>query len=151
MKSKDLIAELLKQDPTGEAEVVIGGQDIWCLQKCAMYYDGTPHLLKRDPNDSENVIGYSVRRGYEHGKIELKLKDMDAFIADTVEIFDKENNWDNPKHIDQLKSDILSKMDWDSPHGKESLERDIDVAIKVWRMVYSGGLHSKMRKGNDFP
>lgn len=151
MKSKDLIAKLLKDDPTGEAEVVIGGQDIWYLQKCAMYYDGTPHLLKRDPNDNEKVIGYRVCRNCEHGKIELKTFDMDEFISDSVEKFSESKDWDNPSHWAELKADILSKMDWDSSCGKESLEREIDRAMRVWINVYSGELLSKMRKGNDFP
>lgn len=48
MKTKELIAELLKADPTGEGEVCVGNCDIYYVEKLPAYYDGCLQRLIRD-------------------------------------------------------------------------------------------------------
>ena len=61
MKTRILIEQLQKADPTGEAECVVGCQDIHFVAAVPMFYDGTPTLLERDETKSGyNIIGLRV-------------------------------------------------------------------------------------------
>jgi len=48
MKSKKLIELLQAEDPTGEIEVCIGNQDVFCLESKPAYWDGCPQILIRN-------------------------------------------------------------------------------------------------------
>lgn len=58
MKTKDLIAELQKADPSGENECCIGNADIHCVYAEPAYWDGCLQVLLRDKsNPYYNIIG----------------------------------------------------------------------------------------------
>lgn len=48
MKTKKLIEELMKADPSGELECCVGNLDIWYVDTLPAYYDGTLQVLQRD-------------------------------------------------------------------------------------------------------
>lgn len=48
MKTSELIDRLRKADPTGDAECVVGSEDIYFVARQPMYYDGRPWLLVHD-------------------------------------------------------------------------------------------------------
>ena len=48
MKTRELIALLNAADPTGEAECVVGSDDVYFVSQAPMYYDGRPWLLVHD-------------------------------------------------------------------------------------------------------
>lgn len=80
MKTKDLIERLNKEDPTGEAEVVVGTRDIFFAEALPMYYDGTPIILIRDKSKAPyyDVKGFKV--GSSGTKVKLHLMGMDDVI-----------------------------------------------------------------------
>lgn len=55
MKTKELIEQLLKIDPSGETEVCINNLDINYLDKVESYYDGRLERLVKDKNNT--VVG----------------------------------------------------------------------------------------------
>lgn len=58
MKTKDLIALLKEEDPSGELECCIGNCDIYYVGSEPAYYDGCLQVLERDPNNKYyNIIG----------------------------------------------------------------------------------------------
>lgn len=64
MKSKDLIALLQKEDPTGETEVVMDdGRDIFFLESLPGYWDGCYTTLIRDPSKKPyyDIVGAKYR------------------------------------------------------------------------------------------
>lgn len=78
MKTKELIRQLMKADPTGEEECVVGGQDIYFVESLPGYYDGCYELLSRDSVGS--VVGMKVTRAGT--KIQIHVAEVDNFIAD---------------------------------------------------------------------
>lgn len=107
MKSKDLIAELQKLDPSGEIEVIADG-DIYFASLEPAYYDGCLQTLIRDPALAPyyNIIGMKITgRGQ---KIQLHCMNMRDVIFDEDEkplIFDLSELNDNRKERYQLAID----------------------------------------------
>lgn len=64
MKSKELIRRLQEQDPTGEVEVCVRGEDVHTVERIPAYYDGPFQVLIRDPEKAPyyNVVGMRFRR-----------------------------------------------------------------------------------------
>lgn len=58
MKTKDLIKELQKADPSGETHAAIGNSDIMCVERLPAYYDGSLQVI------SYNEKGYPVSAKY---------------------------------------------------------------------------------------
>lgn len=63
MKTRDLIAALREEDPSGELEVAVGNIDIHFVEKEPAYYDGCLQVLKRDEakTDCYNIVGAEIR------------------------------------------------------------------------------------------
>jgi hypothetical protein len=80
MKTKDLIERLNKEDPTGEAEVVVGTRDIFFAEALPMYYDGTPIILIRDKSKEPYYDITGFRMGSSGTKIKLHLMDYEDVI-----------------------------------------------------------------------
>jgi len=58
MKTKELIRQLQKHDPTGELECCVGNADIHFVCTQPAYWDGCLQVLKRNPNTQYyNIIG----------------------------------------------------------------------------------------------
>lgn len=102
MKSKELIAQLLKIDPSGEIEVIGTHGDILATAKLPWYYDGTVNILLRDKNHTEScdVIGLKqLREGQKIILYEMSMEDVmtdhydDAdFVVDGDEKFTENIN-----------------------------------------------------------
>lgn len=66
MKTKELIRRLQEEDPSGEAEVVVGGEDIYFVEAMPAYYDGRPTLLVHDEalrDKAWSIVGLHVPAG----------------------------------------------------------------------------------------
>lgn len=62
MKTKDLIAELQRADPSGEIEVSVGNTDIHFVGREPAYYDGCLQVLKRAGRaDRYDIVGVEFR------------------------------------------------------------------------------------------
>ena len=61
MKTKELIRQLQKADPSGEMDCCIGNVDIHFVNVSPSYYDGCKQVLIRDEkNPFYNIIGAKV-------------------------------------------------------------------------------------------
>ena len=79
MKTKDLIAALQEEDPSGELECCVGNVDIHFLSTEPAYYDGPLQVLKRDPTtEYYNIIGAEYRRGGM--KVQIHTLSIDGAI-----------------------------------------------------------------------
>lgn len=85
MKTKDLIAELQQQDPSGELECVVGGEDIYFCERQEYYYDGTPTLLVRDESKKPyyHIVGLRVPGSGE--KVRLHTMSVEDVFLDHPE------------------------------------------------------------------
>jgi hypothetical protein len=65
MKTRELIAALQEQDPSGEIEVCVENADIHVVTVEPAYLDGCLQVLKRDPAkaDSYNITGVEFVSG----------------------------------------------------------------------------------------
>src|SRR3990167_5101702 len=62
MKTRELIAALQVEDPAGECDVSIGGEDAWFVERLPGYYDGCHSVLIRDPKaEYYNIVGVEIR------------------------------------------------------------------------------------------
>lgn len=83
MKSKDLIAELQRLDPTGETEVCVGNVDIYFASREGAYYDGALQVLKHDEalrGKQYSIIGAEYRQTGE--KIQLHTLSIREMLID---------------------------------------------------------------------
>jgi hypothetical protein len=86
VKTRELIRQLQKEDPEGDAEVVVGCTDIYFASREPMYYDGTPTLLVHDPErvgKSYSVVG--LRVPYGGYKVRLHTLDVEDVFIDHPE------------------------------------------------------------------
>lgn len=61
MKTKELIAALQEEDPSGELQVVCEGSPIYFAERQPAYYDGSLHVPVQDPECKHwNIIGWKV-------------------------------------------------------------------------------------------
>lgn len=77
MKTKDLINELKKADPTGENEVVVCNKDIYFIESLPAYYDGSAEkLIFSETGDKMfPIAGKFVRKGIKIQINTLSLQD----------------------------------------------------------------------------
>ena len=86
MKSKELIRQLQKHDPTGEIEVCIDNQPIYFIENLPAYYDGLLKTLIQD--ESKIDKGYSitgVRLVMNGRKLVLKYVEMEDVISENTD------------------------------------------------------------------
>jgi hypothetical protein len=81
MKTKDLIAALQKEDPSGEIEVVANGSPIYFAERLPAYYDGPLHMLVQDYSiKTYNITGYKITT---HGdKVNIHTYGLRDFVLD---------------------------------------------------------------------
>ena len=77
MKSKKLIEELQRIDPSGEMEVCVHNEDIYFIEKQPAYYDGGFQVLIKD---GDNIKG--IKYVIDGSKIKLHLFDLEYRIID---------------------------------------------------------------------
>ena len=82
MKTKELIEQLLIEDPSGELEVTVGKTPIHFLETKPGYWDGPYQILERDPaNLFYNIIGGVITTVGKHVSIRT-LSIRDAIMED---------------------------------------------------------------------
>ncbi|HMC00795.1 MAG TPA: hypothetical protein VKN14_07155 [Flavobacteriaceae bacterium] len=125
MKTKELIEQLQKADPSGDCEVVADGTPIYFVAKLPAYYDGPLAILIHDEKLKDkcySITGYKLTCTGE--KIRLHLTDLESVIFEdseaTVDLSElpesQKNRWE--KLIQDLR--------------KES--RKIDEEIVKWKL-----------------
>jgi hypothetical protein len=87
MKTKELIRQLNEEDPTGELEVCVDGEDIFTVLNLPAYYDGPQQILIRDEKLSPyyDIVGAIINK--EGRKVKIQTIDLecamfDAFVHD---------------------------------------------------------------------
>ena len=98
MKTKDLIEQLNKEDPSGELECVVGASDIYFVQRDPMWYDGVPIILLRDKSKEPY---YSIK-GFKMASAGEKVVLHTMGAEDVL--------WDNPDCIVELGPSEEKKM-----------------------------------------
>lgn len=77
MKTKEMIRQLQKADPSGEEEVCVGNSDIHFVELLPAYYDGKLQVLVRDEKTKfYNIVGAKILSSGSKVKIHtLSIKD----------------------------------------------------------------------------
>ena len=80
MKTKELIKMLQKEDPTGEAEVVVGNQPITHIEFAPGFYDGAFWTAEEN-----NYNIQSITLNSNSNKIQLRFKDCIDLLFKLIE------------------------------------------------------------------
>ena len=85
MKTKDLIAALQENDPSGEIECCVGNADIHFVDVEPAYYDGRLQILERDHSKDPyyNIVG--AKRTSKGSKVVLHVYSIEDYISDNPE------------------------------------------------------------------
>lgn len=78
MQTKELIAELLRADPTGDGEVCVANKDIHFIKRDPAYYDGCLERLIKNL-DGDVISGRITAVG---AKIDIVVKSIEDCILD---------------------------------------------------------------------
>lgn len=82
MKTKDLIAALQKEDPTGEVECCVGNADIIGVASMQAYWDGKLQTLQYD--EKRRIVGAKVTdRGT---KIKIMYLSIEDYLYDRPDL-----------------------------------------------------------------
>jgi hypothetical protein len=113
VKTRELIRQLQNEDPEGDAEVVVGGTDIYFASREPMYYDGTPTLLVHDPEKVGkcfSVIGLRIPYGGHKVRLHV-LEAEDLFIdhLDAPVVYDNPTEEGRARHrhrIEEIRAEM---------------------------------------------
>ena len=108
MKVSKLIAALQELDPTGEVEVVVGGDDITHADRTPGYYDGCYEVLQY--NDKHEIVGVMVCSQLD----KIKLVTWGA----------RDQFWEEPDLVVEYDSEYAER------NNKASIERDREKVKK---------------------
>lgn len=84
MKTRELIAELQKADPSGEIEVCVGNEPIYVVARGPAYYDGPLGMLIRDGAQGYDIVGYKFTQDGE--KVDIEVMGLDDCILDNADL-----------------------------------------------------------------
>ena len=122
MKTKELIRLLQECDPTGELEVAVGNNPIYCVDRLPAYYDGNLQMLIQDHSvETYNILGYKVTG--QGLKVSLTDMDLRQVLLD---------NPDAPVDLSELSGH--SKKHWEevvAKHKKEVVEVITEVNKRI--------------------
>lgn len=124
MKVKKLIELLQAEDPTGETEVCIGNQDIFCLESKPAYWDGCLQILTRDwSNEFYNVTG--AKYTSVGSKIEIRSMGIDDAIAEDpdlpVEVIDE--------FLDKRMAETVAKWRQEAREMRKNIDNKMLVEV----------------------
>ncbi len=74
MTTTQLIELLKQEDPEGTAEVCVGVNPVWCVERMPYYYDGRLEFVER-------VKGLPVRAGWRDNGLKVKIRTDDIETA----------------------------------------------------------------------
>lgn len=123
MKTSELIRRLQKEDPSGEAHVVVGNVDIFCIEMLPAYYDGAAQELIRDPAKSPyyNISGGKYKRSGE--KLQIHTMSISDALFDNANLPIDYSELSPDRQVtvkqahDQLRKfvgDINNKLEYDT-------------------------------------
>jgi hypothetical protein len=87
VKTAELIRRLQEADPSGEAECVVGTDDIYFVELLPSYYDGSPLLLVHDEalrDKAHSIVGARYMRS--GNKVRITTMDLEAVLCDDPEL-----------------------------------------------------------------
>lgn len=116
MKSKELIEELQKLDPSGEIEVVVGGEAIYFVDHQPGYYDGAYEVLTRDPSKKCFNIT-KIKRTRQGSKLKIRTFSAENLIWDGFDIqsggkveIDNSEFGPYPNYYDKIDEDTRQEV-----------------------------------------
>lgn len=112
MKTKILIEELQKLDPTGEEEVCVGNEDIFFVSREPAYYDGCLQVLKRDPSMKPC---YDIT-GLEYRSSGTKIAIHTYSVTDAL--------------YDDTDFEVTYESDYAERHNKDTVEKIRSIACE---------------------
>lgn len=120
MKTKELIEELNKSDPTGECDVVVGSSPVLHVIRNPGFYDGCFWSVELDEGNVK-----SIKLNSKNDKINLWTQDLTDFLWEMVE----ENNF---KTVEDVLGAIsfdseYSKSNWEKFQEEDALEEIVDI------------------------
>lgn len=95
MKTKELIRLLQLEDPSGDLEVNVGGDDIYFVERLPGYYDGAYSILQRDDSKKPfwDITGITVTRSGQKVEIHtMPIRDLVSDMPDAIIILDDSLN-----------------------------------------------------------
>lgn len=97
MKTKELIRQLQKEDPSGELDVCVGNVDIYFVEKLPGWYDGCQQIFIRDED------GYIVKAKYNSkiDKIKIHITSIEDLLLDYPDMVVDCKNVHNEKYYEQ--------------------------------------------------
>ncbi len=109
MKTKELIRQLMENDPSGEEECCVGNCDIHYVENLPGYYDGVSQVLIRDEtNPYYNIIGARYNRSGR--KVQIQLHSIsDAICGNTSIPIDYSELWEDKQATTKQAHDNLRK------------------------------------------
>lgn len=123
MKTKELIRQLMEEDPTGEEEVCVGNVDIHFVCSEPAYWDGSLQILQRDSSKSPyyNIVGGKYKRSGVKIQIHtLSISDAisnDANILIDYSELDEQRALSTKKAHDDLREwhkKLDNKLEWEN-------------------------------------
>lgn len=140
MKTKKLIEELQKADPSGELDVCVDNIDIYFVDIQPGYYDGCQEILIKDENNY--VIGGIINSRKD--KVKLKLLPIeDAICEDPGMNVEYNSDYAKRNHKDYIKKwrqeaiEILQDIVKD--YDKENLtDREKQIKKEYEQRINSG-------------
>jgi len=139
MKSKKLIELLQKEDPTGETEVCVGGEDIYFLESKPGYWDGVYQVLERNW-DSEyyNVTGAQYRS--DGTKIVIRTLSIEDALYNNpdlpVTVIDNFTDKKMQKKVDEWRSNAKNdKEEFEKQALQEFTYKVLSKIKEGWKVV----------------
>lgn len=86
MKTKELIELLLREDPSGELDVVIGNQPVSVVQKLPAYYDGPLEVLEYAEHNRFVLVKGKYVRDTDIYKVNLRPYGIMDALCDHPEL-----------------------------------------------------------------
>ena len=124
MKTKELIKMLQKEDPTGEAEVVVGNQPITHIEFAPGFYDGAFWTAEEN-----NYNIQSITLNSNSNKIQLRFKDCIDLLFKLIE----DNEF-------QTKKEVYGHINFDSEHSKKQFDlfykKEFDKEMESFLTVF---------------
>jgi hypothetical protein len=161
MKTKELIRQLQKEDPSGEVEVCVGNVDISFVHLEPAYWDGSLQVVTRDEK------GYAIGGKYKRkgNKLQIEILSFSDLIWDHPEAkidyseLDEDRQKSYKENHDKVRRDCLKlegELELENFTGfiKEELAKLTDVTTdlkETAKEFYENNLSPKDEMPKDIP
>lgn len=115
MKTSELIRRLQEADPTGDAECVVGCEDIFFVEPLPAYYDGRPLLLVHDESLRDKCFSVVGARFMGDGpKVRITTLGLEDLLIDNPELPIEGAYGHRAEHVEAARQharDVIAKVD----------------------------------------